>query len=401
MSGKVPFPPGEASDLPETLDVERAVLDRYQSAALHPAEALCSSVTYDPRYLAAVPPEVQERDYGCGDPSRYVRPGETVLDLGSGSGKICFIISQIVGPRGRVIGVDFNDEMLALARKYTEEVGCGIGFRNVDFRKGKIQDLELDCEKLDKYLAANPVRSSEDLLRLRSFEAELRKSDPLVPSDSVDLIVSNCVLNLVRPEDKVRLFREMYRVLKREGRVAISDIVSDEKIPEGLRSDPELWTDCVSGAFREEEFLRAFEEAGFHGMVLEKWEKEPYRTVEGIEFRSVTLTAHKGKEGPCLERRQAVVYRGPWNSVTDDDCHVLHRGTRTAVCEKTYRLYASGPYRDELIFIDPREEVPLEKAAAFDCGRTAPRHPRETKGMEYLVTTVEKEGCCEPSSGGC
>src|SRR5437867_9394126 len=145
MSGKVPFSPGEASDLPETLDVERAVLDRYQSAALHPAEALCSSVTYDPRYLAAVPPEVQERDYGCGDPSRFVRPGETVLDLGSGSGKICYIISQIVGPSGRVIGVDFNDAMLHLSRRFIEEMGRKLGYRNVEFRKGKIQDLALDC----------------------------------------------------------------------------------------------------------------------------------------------------------------------------------------------------------------------------------------------------------------
>jgi arsenite methyltransferase len=244
MNDKEPSSPGDAC-CSEALDVEKAVLDRYQGAARHPAEALCSTVAYDPRYLAAVPTEVQERDYGCGDPSRFVRPGETVLDLGSGSGKICFIIAQIVGPRGRVIGIDFNDEMLALARKYTDEVGRRVGYRNVEFRKGKIQDLELDCEKLDRYLAASPVKSSEDLLRLRSFETELRRSEPLVPSDSVDLIVSNCVLNLVRPEDKVRLFREMYRVLKPGGRVAISDIVSDEEIPDRLRADPDLWTDCV------------------------------------------------------------------------------------------------------------------------------------------------------------
>src|SRR6185295_20116450 len=95
-----------------SLHIEQAVRDRYSRAAQAKADVLCCPIEYDRRYLAAIPPEVLERDYGCGDPSKHLRAGETVLDLGSGAGKICFIASQIVGPAGRVIGIDMTDEML-------------------------------------------------------------------------------------------------------------------------------------------------------------------------------------------------------------------------------------------------------------------------------------------------
>jgi arsenite methyltransferase len=378
------------------LDVEGAVLDRYRHGAVATEVSLCSPVSYDSRYLDALPQEILERDYGCGDPSRFVRPGETVLDLGSGGGKICYIISQIVGPSGRVIGVDFNDAMLSLSRKYLDEMGRRLGFFNVEFRKGKIQDLALDCEQLDRHLTEHPVSNSGDLLRVRQFEEELRHNSPLVSDQSVDLLVSNCVLNLVRPEDRSLLFREMNRVLKPGGRVAISDIVSDEAVPAHLRQDPELWSGCVSGAFQEEEFLRAFEDAGFHGMAVESWSAAPYRTVEGIEFRSITMTAHKGIEGPCIERNQAVIYRGPYRSVTDDDHHTYPRGVRVAVCEKTFRLLREGPYRDDLIFIEPLSGDSGDQTRPFDCNRTAPRHPSETKGVDYRITTQSAGNCCEP-----
>jgi hypothetical protein len=176
--------------------------------------------------------------------------------------------------------------------------------------------------------------------------------------------------------------------------------VSDEAIPDHLRADPALWSGCVSGAFQEEELLRAFEEAGFYGIRMEEMRAEPYQTIEGIEFRSITLTAHKGKEGPCIERNQAVIYRGPWKQVVDDDDHMLSRGARIAVCDKTYRLYSKPPYQDQFILIPPREEIPLEEAGVFDCARTERRHPRETKGMDYKATETSPNssgpgtGCC-------
>jgi len=292
--------------------LETAVLQRYGKAAQEVEACLCLPVGYDRALLKVIPDEILEKDYGCGDPSRYIHDGETVLDLGSGSGKACYIIAQIVGARGKVIGVDFNPPMLELARKHQKSIGDKLGFHNVEFRRGKIQDLRTNLDSVDQYLQENPVCSVADLARLEEFENRLRREQPLVADESIDAIVSNCVLNLVRPEDKKALFAEMYRVLKRGGRVVISDIVSDESVPEHLAKDPDLWSACVSGAFLEEELLRAFEEAKFYGIRIEELRSDAYQIVEGIEFRAITVTAYKGKEGPCVERNQAVIYRGPW-----------------------------------------------------------------------------------------
>jgi ubiquinone/menaquinone biosynthesis C-methylase UbiE len=198
-------------------DLEAAVRARYAAGAAAREEALCCPVSVDEALLAAIPREVIERDYGCGNPVRHLRPGETVLDLGSGTGKACFLAAQVVGPGGRVIGVDVNDEMLALARRAAPEVARRIGCANVEFRKGRIQDLSLDIERLDRVLAGAPVRSAAELARLERTLAELRAEHPLVADASVDVVVSNCVLNLVVPGDKPRLFAEIHRVLRPGG----------------------------------------------------------------------------------------------------------------------------------------------------------------------------------------
>lgn len=281
----------------ELFDVEGAVRRRYSAAAQALEPELCCPTSYDPTLLDVIPQEVIARDYGCGDPSRYLQTGETVLDLGSGSGKICFIASQVVGPSGRVIGVDVNDDMLRLARRSSVEVAARLGFGNVRFGKGRIQDLALNVEKVDAFLARQPVRSAADLDRLDAKTARLRLEEPLVGNDSVDVVVSNCVLNLVKPEDKGRLFGEIFRVLRRGGRAVISDIVSDEEVPGHLRRDAELWSGCISGALREDRFLQAFEDAGFYGVTLAARGEAPWRTVEGIEFRSVRSLPIKAKTG--------------------------------------------------------------------------------------------------------
>ncbi len=372
---------------------ESAVKGRYSLAAQAQEAELCCPVDYDPQYLDAIPPEVLERDYGCGDPSRHLRPGETVLDLGSGTGKICFIASQVVGAQGRVIGVDFTPEMLEVARENAPRVAERVGFANVEFRRGRIQDLALDLDALDRALAERPVKSADDFLALEELTAELKRDQPMVADDSIDVVVSNCVLNLVATSEKRRLFGEIHRVLRRGGRAVISDIVCDEEVTPEMQSDPELWSGCISGAMTEDGFLAAFEAAGFYGIRILERQSEPWRTVEGIEFRSLTVEAFKGKEGPCFERRQSVVYRGPFKEVLDDDDHRMERGKRYAVCDKTFQLYREAPYREHFEFIEPREEIPLEEAEPFDCSRTPLRHPRETKGMDYDVTTDE-QSCC-------
>ena len=275
---------------------ETAVQDRYAAAARAQAAALCCPVDYDPQYLQVIPDEVIERDYGCGDPSRYLRPGETVLDLGSGTGKICFIASQVVGETGKVIGVDMTPDMLEVARRNAPVVAERIGYANVEFRRGRIQDLALDLERLEERLREHPVSTTEGYLALERMTSDLRLLEPLVLDESVDVVVSNCVLNLVATDQKQNLFREIHRVLRTGGRAVISDIVSDEPVPEELQMDAKLWSGCVAGALTEKGFLEAFEEVGFYGIrVRERW-AEPWRTVSGIEFRSVTVEAFKGKE---------------------------------------------------------------------------------------------------------
>ena len=381
-------------------DLEAAVLERYSRASRTAEAGLCVPINYDRSLLNAVPAEIVEKDYGCGDPSKYVREGDTVLDLGSGSGKACYVMAQIVGPKGRVIGVDFNSEMLNLARKYQAWVGDHIGFHNVEFRRGRIQDLRADLDLMERYLQTHPIQSLIDLAEFRDFEEGIKREQPLIGDESIDVVVSNCVLNLVRPEDKKALFAEMYRVLKRGGRVAISDIVSDEPIPEHLIRDPKLWSGCISGAFLEEDLLNAFEAAKFYGIHIADFQSQPYQTVEGIEFHSITITAYKGKEGHCIERNQAVIYRGPWKQVVDDDDHVLPRGARVAVCDKTFEIYSKPPYQNQFILLPPREEVPHEKAGVFDCSRDHRRDPRETKGIDYKATR-NSGSVCGPGSTCC
>src|SRR5438128_5380569 len=375
--------------------VESGVRERYADRAKSTEAELCCPADYQPEYLKVIPAEVVERDYGCGDPSRYVREGETVLDLGSGTGKICFIAAQIVGPKGKVIGVDMTDEMLAVARRNAPVVAERIGYANVDFRKGRIQDLALDLEKLDDELKDRPITDAASFLRADELAQELRIKHPLVVSDSIDVVVSNCVLNLVEPNSKRQLFDEIFRVLRKGGRAVISDIVSDEEVPEEMQNDPELWSGCISGALIEEGFVAAFENAGFYGIEILKRDAKPWRTVQGIEFRSVTIEAFKGKQGECFERNQAVLYRGPFKEVLDDDNHRMERGKRYAVCDKTYNLYRKAPYQEFFEFVDPVVDLPLTEAKPFDCSRTSLRHPKETKGQDYDVTTEAKHKCCD------
>ncbi len=383
------------------MDQTQAVQDRYGAAARAVEPALCCPVTYDPQFLAAIPSVVLERDYGCGDPSRFVRPGETVLDLGSGGGKICFIASQVVGAGGRVIGVDRNREMLALARLAAPQVARTVGFANTEFRCAQIQDLALDLEAVDRWLAEHPVRSREGLFDLQAEQERLRHEQPLIPDASIDVVVSNCVLNLVNERERHQLFSELFRVTKVGGRVAISDIVSDEDVPEHQRNDPTLWSGCISGAFREDRFLQAFVEAGFHGVSLAKRDERPWQVVEGIEYRAVTVVAYKGKQGPCQEGNHAILYPGPWSEVHDDDGHVFRRGERTAVCAKTYRLLTSVPYAAQVIGLPPYQAIADSAQQPFACDGHRARHPRETKNGELPVDYRSGGSCCAPGSGSC
>ncbi|MEC7896275.1 MAG: methyltransferase domain-containing protein, partial [Cyanobacteriota bacterium] len=182
-------------------------------------------------------------------------------DLGSGSGKNAFICAQVVGPSGAVIGVDRNADMLARSRPAAPGVAETVGYDNVRFVEGAI-------ESLDAPTAAGEL---------------------LIATASVDVVLSNCVLNLVNPSARTSLLHNIRRVLRPGGRVAISDIVCDRPVPDHLQRDAELWSGCISGAWQEEAFLADFRALGFEDVTYADRSDQPWRVVEGIEFRAVTL----------------------------------------------------------------------------------------------------------------
>ncbi len=334
------------------------VLDRYSEGAKERQETLCCPVDYDQNLLKMLPNEIIEKDYGCGDPSSYVQEGDVVLDLGSGGGKICYMAAQLVGNKGQVIGVDMNDDMLELANRHRAEMAEKLGSNRVNFHKGYIQDLALDLSILEKYLLENPVKDSQGLAELEAFKAQQKKKSPLIEDNTVDLVISNCVLNLVDHALKPMLIAEIFRVLKPGGRIAISDIISDQEIPEHLQQDAELWSGCISGAFEEQAFIDAFVDAGFVAVGYDKWENEPWQVVEDIEFRSVTITAIKPEEESANEVTKEVVFVGPYQLVVDEEGREYWRGERTEVTGAKQSQLLSSLYKGHFVSADQGETQP-------------------------------------------
>jgi SAM-dependent methyltransferase len=239
----------------------RAQIQRYYGeAAREPKSEICSPVAVDPRYLSHIPDEVVARSYGCGSPvfAADLRPGETVVDLGSGAGLECFIASRLVGPEGRVVGVDMTDEMLAFASNAREQVAERLGYSNVRFERGLLESIPL-------------------------------------PDGCADAVISNCVINL-SPE-KLRVLAEIRRVLKPGGRLVIADIVSERPLPAKIRFNPRLRGECIAGALTESKLALMLEKLGLTG--VEVLSRTPWRTVDGVNFDSVTVRAwHRGNAAP-------------------------------------------------------------------------------------------------------
>jgi len=278
----------------------------YGKAAQAPGPELCCPISHDPADLAHIPEEVLSVSFGCGSPMAEAapRPGETVVDLGSGGGIDCFIAARRVGPSGRVIGVDMTDEMLATATRNAGRVAERLGYENVTFARG--------------YLEAVPV-----------------------PDGAADLVTSNCVLNL--STDKPKVFSEIHRVLRHGGRFVIADIVADREVPEDIRADADLWGACLAGAMTERAFAEAAENAGFHGITLERGAL--WREVAGVRFYSTTFRAWRyDKASPCVFAGQRAIYLGPARSVTDDDGHTYLRGEAVEVCSDTAAKLTAAPY---------------------------------------------------------
>ncbi|MGO9012685.1 MAG: arsenite methyltransferase [Bryobacteraceae bacterium] len=225
-------------------DIKEVVKEKYGQAALRAvkggssccgsapsAEGCCDPITsslYDGSETGQVPKEAVLASLGCGNPTALARlePGETVLDLGSGGGIDVLLSARRVGPTGKAYGLDMTDEMLALARENQKKAGI----RNAEFLKGEIENIPL-------------------------------------PDNSVDVIISNCVVNL--SGDKDRVMRESFRVLKPGGRFAVSDVVVAGEVPDEVRKSVELWIGCIAGALRNDEYMSKLAQAGFEDIAVE------------------------------------------------------------------------------------------------------------------------------------
>jgi len=207
---------------------------RYADLALRDMPLSCCGGIYTPIDLADLPPEAAGLSLGCGNPVALasLRPGEAVLDIGSGAGLDVLLAARKVGPTGKSIGLDMTEAMIRRASQAAEQAG----FSNVEFRLGDAEEMPL-------------------------------------PDESVDVIISNCVINLTL--DKGRVFREAYRVLRPDGRLMISDIVTDKPLPESVRSNADEWARCVGGAIPDEEYTRLIAEAGFERVLC----------IHGLDFR--------------------------------------------------------------------------------------------------------------------
>jgi len=304
----------------------------YAEAARKPMQELCCPISYDDNDISHIPEDVLGISYGCGSPISIaeIKEGESVLDLGSGAGIDCFIAAKKVGSKGRVIGVDMTEEMLDRAREASKKVAKNLGFDVVEFRKGFLEEIPLADE-------------------------------------AVDLVTSNCVINL--SPDKERVFREMYRVLKHNGRFTISDIVADKDVPAQLKADKRLWGECISGALKEDEFIAIARGVGFYGIDIAK--RYLYREINGIRFYSITVKGYKFKKGPkCVYIGQYAIYHGPFKSVWDDDGHEYPVGVPVEVCTDTAEKLSRPPYRGLFTITDPLgtdlESIPRDEARG--CG---------------------------------
>ncbi len=239
------------------MDIKEQVREKYGQAALRaktggnsccgsaPGAAGCAdpitSNLYAPGQTCAIPEEAVRASLGCGNPTALaeLKPGETVLDLGSGGGIDVLLSAQRVGPGGKAYGLDMTDEMLALARENQRKAGV----ENVEFLKGEIEAIPL-------------------------------------PANSVDVIISNCVINLSADKDCV--LREAFRVLKPGGRLAVSDVVVRGEVPAEVRRSMELWVGCIAGALRDYDYVAKLSRAGFDSIDLEP--TRVYRMEDARQF---------------------------------------------------------------------------------------------------------------------
>lgn len=267
-------------------DSHTTVKNFYASAVGDVNKDILNPVCYDPALLDHIPEAFRFRGYGCGSPvlDAEISQGEHVVDLGCGSGVECFIAARLTGKSGRVIGVDMLTPMLDLAVKARPLVEKKLGYANLSFRQGYLENLPVDDR-------------------------------------SVDTVISNCVMNL--SGHKIRAYGEIFRILKPGGKLVISDVVCESEPGPLIRNDETLKGECIAGSLTESRLMTLLRNTGFSSVTLIK--RFPYRNVSGHHFFSLTFKAVKPLPSPMVK----AMYRGPLPYLTTVRGTVLPRGTVT------------------------------------------------------------------------
>lgn len=308
--------------------------------------------------LVELEEEITDKFYGCGSPIPLELDGRAVLDLGCGTGRDVYLVSKLVGSKGRVIGVDMTGSQLAVARRHVDSQTQRFGFArpNVEFHLGCIEDLRAVG----------------------------------LGDESVDVVISNCVINL--SPDKRRVFSEVFRVLKPGGELYFSDIFSNRRIPESLGSDPLLRGECLGGALYVEDFRRLLRDLGcldYRVMIrrrIDLDDAEIETKVGMISFESITIRAFKlaGLEDLCEDYGQVAVYRGtipesPHRFVLDDH-HTFLTGRPTPVCSNTAAMLEETRYGKHFEILGDRST----HFGRFDCSARRTTEP----------TAPQADACC-------
>ncbi|MCB0389885.1 MAG: methyltransferase domain-containing protein [Bdellovibrionales bacterium] len=325
--------------------------------------ACCTNVFYPNHIKTAlqnIHDDVLTKYYGCGLTIPTNLKDLKVLDLGSGSGRDCYILSQLVGENGSVVGVDMTPEQLTVARNHLE-----YHREKFNYKKSNVEFIEADIQKLRA--------------------AGLKEND-------FDLIVSNCVVNLV--PDKRAVLSEAYSLLKEGGELYFSDVYCNRRLPSELMADNELWGECLSGALYWNDFENLAKEVGFKDPRVV--ESSPITIsnpkleakLEGFEFYSVTYRLFKlpQLEPHCEDYGQAIIYRG---GITEqekifklDDHHVFHKGKVATVCGNTYYMLYSTRFKNHFEFIGNFE---THYGIFEGCGVSSPYEGK---------SQTEDVGCC-------